>query len=350
MVHEMDPLTDARWSALIRSHRDASVFHSVPWLSALRQTYGYEPVVLTTSPPGEALRNGVVFCRIRSWLTGHRWVSLPFSDHAEPLLEQPSELPELLAATEARLTLERLRYVEFRPLSRFSADVFPGYAGSTFAFHQLDLLPSLDTLFQNLHPASIQRKIRRAEREKLVYAEGQSSGLLDSFYGLMMLTRKRHALPPQPMQWFRNLIVQFGADLKIRVASRQDRPIAAILTLRSGNAMVYKYGCSNEAEHNLGGMQMLMWNTIREAKQEGLTVLDLGRSDCSNTGLITYKDRWGTERSTLTYFRRTRNLPGQESAGTDVRDWKLHLAGLIFSRLPVRMSSWAGGLLYKHVG
>lgn len=350
MVHALDPLTDARWGALVRTHRDASVFHTVSWLTALRQTYGYEPVVLTTSAPGEALRNGVVFCRINSWLTGRRWVSLPFSDHAEPLLERPSELPELLAAAEARLKLENLRYVEFRPLSRFAADVFPGYAESTFAFHKLDLLPSLDALFQNLHPASIQRKIRRAERERLVYAEGQSAGLLESFYGLMMLTRRRHALPPQPLQWFRNLTAQFGTDLKIRVASTQDRPIAAILTLRSGNAMVYKYGCSNEADHNMGGMQMLMWNTIQEAKQAGLSVLDLGRSDCSNTGLITYKDRWGAERSTLTYFRRTRNLSSLESTGAETSDWKLHLAGLIFSRLPVRLSSHAGGLLYKHVG
>ena len=37
------------------------------------------------SPPDEPLENGFLFCRVESWLTGRRLVSLPFSDHCEPL-------------------------------------------------------------------------------------------------------------------------------------------------------------------------------------------------------------------------------------------------------------------------
>src|SRR5216683_3051172 len=89
-VHEIDPLGDPRWDQLVENHPKASVFHSANWLRALQSAYDYDPVVLTTSPPGVALSNGLVFCRIKSWLTGRRLVSLPFSDHCEPLVSGPN--------------------------------------------------------------------------------------------------------------------------------------------------------------------------------------------------------------------------------------------------------------------
>src|SRR5262245_33815346 len=92
------PLLDPRWSALTARHACASAFHSPAWLEALRQTYGYEPVVLTTAARGHDLTNGLVFCRIRSWLTGSRLVALPFSDHCEPLVDTPEQLDCILNA------------------------------------------------------------------------------------------------------------------------------------------------------------------------------------------------------------------------------------------------------------
>src|SRR5579862_5526560 len=77
--YQLDPTQDPRWTELVGRHPKASVFHTVGWLKALRCTYGYEPVAFTTSPPSGGLKNGIVFCRINSWLTGKRLVSLPFS-------------------------------------------------------------------------------------------------------------------------------------------------------------------------------------------------------------------------------------------------------------------------------
>ena len=85
-VHQIDPLQDPRWAELLQAHPQASIFHTPGWLESLQRTYGYEPLVLTTSPPGSALTNGVVFCRVKSWLTGERLVSVPFADHCQPLV------------------------------------------------------------------------------------------------------------------------------------------------------------------------------------------------------------------------------------------------------------------------
>ena len=87
----IDPLTDTRWNDLVAQHPHASSFHERGWLEALQRTYGYKPFVLTLNSPAESLTNGIVVCRISSWLTGTRLVSLPFADHCEPLVSDPVE-------------------------------------------------------------------------------------------------------------------------------------------------------------------------------------------------------------------------------------------------------------------
>ena len=54
-TYTINPLVDPRWPDFLRRHPNASVFHSPGWLDALQRTYGYEPVVYTTSPPGTEL-------------------------------------------------------------------------------------------------------------------------------------------------------------------------------------------------------------------------------------------------------------------------------------------------------
>ena len=85
-VYKIDPLSDPRWPEFLQRHPDAAIFHTPEWIEALRRTYGYEPVVYTTSSPGSDLTNGIPFCRINSWLTGRRLVSLPFSDHCQQMI------------------------------------------------------------------------------------------------------------------------------------------------------------------------------------------------------------------------------------------------------------------------
>ncbi len=173
------------------------------------------------------MQNGIVFCRIHSWLTGRRLVSLPFSDHCAPLADREVDLEAILSSIVHQTRRDRLRYAELRPLHQpavFDALFLPD---TEFCFHQLDLTPSLDTLFRNCHKDSVQRKIRRAEREHLACREGGSE-LLDAFFHLLVQTRRRHHLPPQPKRWFQNLIDCLASDLRIRVAFQDRQPAAAI--------------------------------------------------------------------------------------------------------------------------
>src|SRR5213592_3836846 len=291
-VYLVDPLRDRRWPDLLRRHPGATVFHAPGWLLALQKTYGYEPVVFTTSRPGGELANGWAFCQVRSWLTGRRLVSLPFSDHCQPLEDCTDALQEISCFLGKELQKENWNYVETRPMHslRWLPADFREF--QTFYWHRLDLHPGTDDLFRGFHKDCVQRKIRRAQREGLTYEAGRSEALLQKLYGLLRLTRRRHHLPPQPLAWFRNLVDCFGEAACIRIASSGGRPVAGILTLSHGKRVIYKYAGSDARLNTLGGMAWLVWQTIRETKDAGAEELDLGRSDCDNAGLIAFKERW----------------------------------------------------------
>src|SRR5262249_427709 len=301
-VYEIDPQSDSRWNTLVQSDPRSSVFHSREWLQALHQTYGYTATVFTTSSETMPLVNGIVFCRVNSWLTGPRLVSLPFSDHCEPLVRDTNDLQGLLTNIEER-SAGKFRYAEIRPRSIEPGPPFHVGHYDRFYLHALDLRPSIEELYSRFHKDSVQRKIRRAEREHVELDQGQSEPLLKQFYELLVMTRRRHQLPPQPFAWFHNLAECFGKRLIIYVARLNNQPIASILTLRHKRSVVYKYGCSDIRFHNVGGMAFLFWQAIRQAKAEQLEEFDLGRSEPEGTGLIRFKDNLGAKKTSLNYWR-----------------------------------------------
>jgi lipid II:glycine glycyltransferase (peptidoglycan interpeptide bridge formation enzyme) len=215
---------------------------------------------------------------------------------------------------------------------------------AAFCLHRLDLRPDLNSIRLGLHANCVRRKIARAERESLVYEEGRSEALLQKFYTLAVLTRRRHRLPPHPVAWFRNLIASLGDGLQIRVASHKGRPAAAILTLRYKRTMTYKYGTSDSRLHNLGATQLLLWSAIQEAKRDGMLEFDLGRTEWGNEGLLVFKDRWGAARFPIAYLR----YPAP-TVQRNVGGLKIRIARQIFALAPARLLTTAGNVLYRHM-
>jgi hypothetical protein len=320
IVYEVDPLCDPRWAMFIQRHPRASVFPDVP------------------------LTNGMVYCCVESWLTGRRLVSLPFSDHCDPLIDTSDERDCILAHLKRSVDRWKLTYAEIRPVSYQPGSHDGLGADSTYQFHCLDLRRSTQELFGNFHKDCVQRKIRRAEREGLKYEEGTSEDLLRKFYKLIMMTRRRQYLPPQPLTWFRGLIAAFGEDLKIRIASKDDLPIAGILTLSHKKSMIYKYGGSDASFHKFGGMAFLFWKAIQDAKDNGLEELDMGRSDTDNSGLVAFKQHFGATGTLLRYWTYPPRPPVAKST------WKKSLARHLVSPAPDFVLEAIGALLYKHIG
>jgi hypothetical protein len=347
LIYKIDPLQDPRWPRFVETHPFASVFHTRAWLEAIRRTYGYKPIAYTLSPPTSELKNCLVFCRVRSWLTGSRRVSLPFSDHCEPLCESPDELDFLIECLQAEMEHQDWKYLEVRP-ARWE---FPAKRGEaylrpfkTYVSHRINLARDLDQLFLRLDP-TIRQNIRDAGQSDLTFECGRSEVLLRKFYDLMVHARQDRRLPPQPFQWFRNLVDCMGDALEIRVASRTNIPVAGTVSLRFRDTTLGKYMCSDAGDYNLSATPYLVWSDLTGAKANGATEYDWGRSEMEDEGLVGFKDLWGGNRENLVYWR----YPAIESA-VMTESHSPKISKYFFGLLPQNLLKAAGRALYRHIG
>ena len=161
----------------------------------------------------------------------------------------------------------------------------------------------------------------------------------------MLLTRRKHQVPPQPLSWFRNLIECLGNKLTIHVAFKDGQPASGILTLFSKDCCVYKYSCSDPKFSSSAATVYLLWHVIKDAKVKGATEIDMGRCDIANEGLATFKEHWNATRSSLVYYRSPVVSRDHANGGRRAK-----LAQHLFAKAPDWMLITLGNLLYKHVG
>ena len=344
-LYQLDPLTDPRWPAFVHRHPQSTIFHTKNWLAALHRTYGYQPIAFTNAN-GAELNNAIVVCKIKSLLTGRRLVSLPFSDHCQPLADQDST-QEIIQSLQSQSSAQGMKHIELRPLYKEGlSDTAELFETEHFCFHSIDLSKDIDDLYLGMHHSCIRRKIKRAEKENLAYEQGCSESLIRNFRYLFLLTRRRHRLPPPPAAWFDNLAHFLGDKLKIHMVSKDGSPIASILTLVHKNTIVYKYGCSDSSFGNLGGTPYLFWRVIQQAKEAGLVEFDLGRSDYKDEGLIAFKGHLGATAVDLVYLRSSPPKTKVSTSGSGIAS----LMRYTISRLPDPLLAGIGNVLYRHMG
>jgi lipid II:glycine glycyltransferase (peptidoglycan interpeptide bridge formation enzyme) len=118
-----------------------------------------------------------------------------------------------------------------------------------------------------------------------------------------------------------------------------------MLTLRHRSSIVYKYGCYDDHYHKSGVMPFLFWKLVEEAKTSNAEKIDFGRTDLDNQGLITFKDRFGTTRKLMTYYRYSNGREQKAMTG-----WRWRGFRGLCSILPDTLLATAGGVLYRHIG
>ena len=85
-------ISDKAWFEFLALQADATVFHHPLWSICLSESYRYRPFVIVMKDSEGKIVGGLPVMEIDSWLTGKRWVSLPFTDHCSPLLRNKDDL------------------------------------------------------------------------------------------------------------------------------------------------------------------------------------------------------------------------------------------------------------------
>lgn len=339
----VDPRTDPLWQRLVDQHR-SSAFHSPGWMRVLTETYGLEARAYVALDGAGEPGAGIPFCRIAD-IMGKRIVTLPFSDHCDPLVSDGDlwgclidgllveHCPIVVRCLHNSLPLADERFTLVKKAK----------------WHGLDLQPDLDTLWQGLHNSG-RRAIKKAQRDGVVVRIAQRKEALRAFFEMHLGIRKyKYRLLAQPYRFFENIWHHFVEKQSglLMIAVYQGKIIGGVLFLEWKDTLYYKFNASDPAHLSHRPNDLLIWEGIKYGKAEGYTHLDFGLSDWDQEGLVRYKRKFTTEEKTISFLRYAPDgAPTQKEK--QVRNLLTQLTDLFTDEsVPDSVTAKAGEVLYR---
>jgi hypothetical protein len=339
----INPLVASKWDESVLSKKTYSFFHSSSWARVLLESYKYKPLYFVLKEKNE-LGALLPLMEVNSLFTGKRGVSLPFSDHCDPIIDVDISFKDFLGQILEYGKNSNWRYFEIRVGQEFLQDVLPF---SCFYSHTLDLSQDEDKIFAKFRD-STQRNVKKALRKGVKANIFKSLESINKFYRLHCITRKTHGLPPQPYHFFKNIydfiiLRDFGF---VVLASHDKKVIAGAVFFSIGKKAFYKYGAMDRTYQHLRPSNLVMWEGIKWYCKNGYKTMNFGRTDMEDEGLRQYKEGWGTKESILKYYRF--NMKKGDAIKTSSGRSKIQ--NKVLSKMPISLLKLIGSLSYKHMG
>jgi CelD/BcsL family acetyltransferase involved in cellulose biosynthesis len=291
--------SDPMWLAYVQGHPDATAFHHPRWLELLASTYGYRPLIVTIRDTRNSIVAGLPLLDVRSWLTGRRLISLPFTDYCPPLGRDASDLTELASALSAWRRSTGQPRLEIR--------------GAMPQMHGLRSVPAAVRHLLTLEPdvqrvASRFRKrttgaVHKAQRAGVEVTLSRSQDGMSAFYRLHWLTHRRLGVPVQPQRFFEQLwrsVIEPELGF-VLLAHRAGQPIAGAVYLSWNRNLIEKYAASDHRHVQVRPNNLICATAIEWGCRNGYRTLDFGRTDFEHEGLRRFKSSWGAVELPLEY-------------------------------------------------
>lgn len=338
----INPIDFPDWNNLLLTNNQSTFFHTSEWARVLSESYNYKPFYFTLIDNGK-LSALLPVMEVKSFITGKRGASLPFTDHCAPIAKDLNQFSEIFKKVIQYGKKTGWKYIEFRGGKKHLPDAIPF---NTFIFHDLDLAHTEQEIFSNFRN-STKRNIKKAIKENVDVTLSNSLESVKEFYRLNCMTRKHHGLPPQPFYFFKK-IYDYIISKKIgfiALASHSNKVVAGAVFFHLKDKAIYKYGASDTSYQKLRANNLVMWEAIKLYAENGFKNFSFGRTDIDHKGLLQFKRGWGTREGTMHYYKYdlTKNAFVKDSS-------KFKSSYPFFQKMPLPLLKLTGHLLYRHVG
>ena len=176
-----------QWDAFVEAHPKGTPYHMSGWLRAIEETYSFKPALYVWRNKG-AITNVFPAFLVKSFISGSRLISLPFSDYGGPLFSDESVAQEALHQI-IEEHKGKAKLIEIRGNVPDGSGLVPW---SYYKSHILDLEQGLSVLMKKIDKRTIQYSIRKAEKAGLEVRETNDEKGMEEFYKLNFLTRKKN--------------------------------------------------------------------------------------------------------------------------------------------------------------
>lgn len=299
-IEILNPLHIENWDDKIAHFNEVTIFHTSMWAKVLTETYHYTPQYLVGYRDSQLVAL-MPLMEIASPFTGKRGISLPFTDVCPILALEEKDKIRLWEKANDLAKANQWQTLESRSNHLFEPTI---PVSTQFYEHQVILDEDPEKLFSRMK-SSTRRNIRKAEQSEVTIKHLQSLDAVKTFYQLHSKTRKRHGMPIQPWNFFKNIWTHILSNNYgfISIAYHNTQAIASSVYFHFEKSALYKFGASDLSFQNVRPNDFIQWDAIKHFQSRGFKSLSLGRTDWGHEGLRRYKLGLGTEESIIQYHK-----------------------------------------------
>jgi len=290
IVHRFSDRWRPGWEHFIEA-APATLAHADSWLSVICQTLGHEDRSLVAERDGEVC--GVLpMMLLKNWLFGTFHVSLPWLDYGGVLADSPETARALLDAATAQAGEDKATFVELRSMD----PVFPELPVREDKVTFWLPLKDADGVWKGFD-AKVRNQVRKAQKSGLTCEFGRKE-LLPEFYRIFAQNMRDLGTPVWGMALFQNILEGFPKTSEIALVRMGEKPIGGGLVLSFKDTVYMPSASSLRQYFHLCPNNLLYWEVIKRACENGYRTFDFGRSTVGS-GAYSFKKQWGAQAKPL---------------------------------------------------
>lgn len=288
------------WKDYVESHPKSKIFHTKGWLDLLKEAYDYDVEHLVASE-NNSIRGVLPVVRVKSWFFGDRYISLPFSDYAGPLVD--SEAARLSLLDFADENMENTDYLEIRLLDQRPKAARLEEGDVEYITFAIDLMPDWEEIWMDTFSKKVRTPVRKAKREGASIRHSRKRADLEEFYSLYENLMKGHGTPPHSFQFFESILNNLGQNMIMNIVEFEGEVVGGNLLLLHNDIANLAFSVSSYEHRSLGIGDLVYAGSIQWAKEEGYRRFLLGRTR-KGGGVYRFKKKYGGVELDMPYLYR----------------------------------------------
>nr|WP_232476055.1 FemAB family XrtA/PEP-CTERM system-associated protein [Sphingomonas formosensis] len=337
-----DAADHERIDAYVRGHAEGTPFHLTAWNEAVARGCRQKSHYLIAESAGRIV--GVLpLGEVHSPLFGRALVSSPFAVGGGILADDDRTLARL--AEEAWILAVRLSCpsVELRggmlPADwPASESTYAGFVRPLAADDEAELLAI---------PRKQRAEVRKALGLDLDVEVGTGTADRAAHYGVYAESVRNLGTPVFPRSLFDAVLDGFGADADILTVRKDGQPLASVLSLYHGGAVMPYWGGGTRAARTFRANDMMYYALMNHARRRGCTHFDFGRSKFG-TGAFAFKRNWGFEPAPLRYAVKAAEGEGPREINPMSPKYRMQVA--LWQKLPLWLANRLGPAISRGLG
>jgi FemAB-related protein (PEP-CTERM system-associated) len=341
-VRPMEAADEAAWDEFVHACPQAGFFHLSGWKRVIEGSFRQKcPFLLAER--GGSIGGVLPLVWVKSRLFGNRLVSTGWCVGGGAAAMDTEAAAALDA--EALALLERLPadYLEIRDPLTLHED--PGWVRreGLYASFEAGLAQGEEAVLKQI-PRKQRAVVRKALDSSL---SNRVDTDIDDFYRLYSLSMRNLGTPVFSADYFRALMREFKGQCDILTVLDGTKPLSSVMNFRFRDRVMPYYTGADPAARGLGAADLMYFQVMRRAAEQGYSCFDFGRSKVG-TGPYAFKKNWGfTPRPVVHEFRLK---DGKAMPDVNPNNPKYRLLIAAWQRLPLPLANLIGPVLGRQVG